>query len=412
MSAPDRITEIRIRGLRTIADLTLPLEGLTVLAGENGTGKSSILEACEILRRAAGPSFFDELHAIHGGASHLLRHGAATLELGVTIHAHRETGLEGARTHELTYDVTLGRPGSSFSISAETVRFTDAPPDVFLLRRAGGAASVNHAYGTTPIDALRDDELALLHPQVVSRQEWVATVAAALAAIDVHVPFEVVPQWITRAHDRRSATRSTIVLQPTRRLERLGANLANAYNAIRVDFDDERWHTTMDLVRLGLGDHVESVKLRPDPGGGSIALWIKLRNRDEQIPASALSDGELAYLAFVALYRLDSRRSLLAFDEPDLHLHPGLLARVADFFESLAEAHPVMIATQSDRLLDCLSDPAHSVRVCDLDPETRATSVRRLDAEALDEWLTRYRGVGELRSAGYLGQVLKDEDPA
>jgi predicted ATPase len=410
MSAQDRITEIRIRGLRTIADLSLPLDGLTVLVGENGTGKSSILEACEILRRAAGPSFFDELHAIHGGALQLLRHGAAALDLGVTIHAERmESGMRVG--YDLIYQITLERPSSSFTIGTETLRFSDAPPDHFLLRRSRDTAVVDHPHGTTHVETLRDDELALVHPQIVSRQDWVATVAAALAAIDVHVPFEVVPRWIARAHDRRSATRSTVVVQPTRRLERLGANLANAYDAIRVDFDEERWHTTMDLVRLGLGDHVESIKLRPDPGGGAIALWLKLRNRDEQIPAAALSDGELAYLAFVALYRLDPRRALLAFDEPDLHLHPGLLARVVDFFESLAETQPVLIATQSDRLLDCLRDPARSVRVCDADPETRATRVRRLDPDALENWLTRYRGLGELRSAGYLRQVLKDEDP-
>ncbi|MFL5356783.1 AAA family ATPase [Archangium sp.] len=51
------ITELRIEGLRTIEKLHLKLDGLTVLIGENGSGKSSIIEACELLRRATSERF-------------------------------------------------------------------------------------------------------------------------------------------------------------------------------------------------------------------------------------------------------------------------------------------------------------------------------------------------------------------
>lgn len=55
MLASDRMSArlvemMRIRGLRTLADVTLPLRGLTVLIGDNGSGKSSILEAFRIAR--------------------------------------------------------------------------------------------------------------------------------------------------------------------------------------------------------------------------------------------------------------------------------------------------------------------------------------------------------------------------
>ncbi len=45
----------------------LSLDRLTVLIGENGTGKSTILEAIELLRRATYPAFLSELNVIHGG---------------------------------------------------------------------------------------------------------------------------------------------------------------------------------------------------------------------------------------------------------------------------------------------------------------------------------------------------------
>lgn len=54
----DRITRVRIRNVRAIVSLDLELtQPITVLIGENGSGKSTILECLELLRRAADPNF-------------------------------------------------------------------------------------------------------------------------------------------------------------------------------------------------------------------------------------------------------------------------------------------------------------------------------------------------------------------
>jgi predicted ATPase len=119
----------------------------------------------------------------------------------------------------------------------------------------------------------------------------------------------------------------------------------------------------------------------------------------------------LSYLAFVALFRLDKKpASLLAFDEPDLHLHPQLLMRVLDFFENMARDRPVLVATHSDRLLDGLQAPERSVVLCELSAEG-ATRLVRPDAKALARWLERYRGLGDLRGAGHAASVLTKPEP-
>ena len=53
----DRIRRISVKGLRCLEDVTLELGEMTVLIGENGSGKSSIVEACELLRRAGFEQF-------------------------------------------------------------------------------------------------------------------------------------------------------------------------------------------------------------------------------------------------------------------------------------------------------------------------------------------------------------------
>ncbi len=60
-SDPSVITKIRIENFKSIADLTLKLGRVTVLIGENGSGKSNILEAIGFAAAAAGNKLDDEV---------------------------------------------------------------------------------------------------------------------------------------------------------------------------------------------------------------------------------------------------------------------------------------------------------------------------------------------------------------
>lgn len=404
-----KLTSLTITGLRTIDRLVLPLGGLVVLAGENGAGKSSIIEALELCRRLGSPNFFSALNSTHGGVNGLLRHGAPALSLDIEV----DLTPPGGASLGASYGLVLQRQGLGFGL-LEMFRVAEGRggPSRNIFVRSGRRASVWAGASASPVetvlapedvptDLLLTELSGALAPHPAIRQ-----VRDLLAAIEVHLPFEVTPSWAARAHQRPSATRGAVLLQPAERLEMFGSNLANAYFTLRNEHGREHWETTMDLVRLGLGGHVESVNTRADPGGGSVALTLKLAGRDPLLPVYALSDGQLAYLCFVAMVRLNPVRSLLAFDEPELHMHPELLVRLVQFFEEMAQTHPVIVATHSDVLLDALSDPAASVRVCELD--NGETRLSQLDEPALRTWLERYRGVGQLRGEGLLGALLRD----
>jgi predicted ATPase len=393
------ITELRVAGLRTLEDVRLPLRGLSVLIGDNGSGKSSLFEACKILQRAVWSTFLQQFHHLHGGLA-LLRVGAPRLRLGVTVESP---------SGPLLYDLSLAPRGAFAMIEEE--RLMRGGPDgalapLFvrqgaLLREADLSAREVPDQGQ-PILARR--ALALTDAR---RAEAVAQVAEALDGIQVHLPFEVLPVWAARSLDRKSALRGASTFEPTQQLSRLGTNLASAYHALKNDFGAEHWQETLGYIRLGLGQDIEDVSTAPSGGSGEIWLRVKFEGQEEQIWASQLSDGMLAYLAFVALFRLAGRAplSLLAFDEPDLHLHPHLLLRVLDFMDALSRTFPVVLATHSDRLLDGLPDPASAAVLCELD-HTRATRLLRPDPDALRAWLERYRGIGSLRSEGYESAIM------
>jgi predicted ATPase len=433
------ITELRIEGLRTLEKIRLKLDGLTVLIGDNGTGKSSIIEACELLHRAANERFLDEFYAIHGGLSSLLRQGAPCLKLGVTIKPdpadHPDQATDDWRQFErVEYDILLNPEGGAFASLEETVRAyprkgsplartwsrkiqtSKTASSIILVHRRGTKyTTFESPQASLDVQIAPNAPLpAQVNLYVHSESSYTALqiIASHLRAIRVHIPFEVLPGWVARALDRKSALRTSIPFAPARHLEKLGINLANSFHALKNNFGQDEWNQTLEYVRLGLGNHIEDVTTWADPGGGNVGLSLKLRNLDQQIPSSQLSDGMLSYLAFVALFRLhDGVPALMALDEPDLHLHPRLLMRVLDMFESMARRFPVLVSTHSDRLLDGLSEPARSVVLCELD-DRQATHLLRPNPRLLAKWLERYRGLGDIRGEGHEASVFTREDKA
>jgi predicted ATPase len=395
---------MRIRGLRTLADVTLQLGGLTVLIGDNGTGKSSILEALRIARLIVGGEFINRLSAEHALAPAVSRN---TSEVKLDLRVEKASrnfvyslsfnpaarSITHEAIHELAQDVDVRSAASRSDAHPLIVRGADQ------LRIAGVEQSQHVASVLSVFDYFG------LVPSV----EGVAVVREALEGIDVHLPFEVMPGWAARATGRRAFVREPQVLDPIHRLDLFASNLANVYHHLR-NSDSQRWRVTLELLQLGLGPELQDVLL-PVVGGGHVSLVLELRGLGH-VQAFQLSGGQLAYLAFVALVQLDQGRTLLAFDEPEHHLHPGLLGRVVQLLEDAGSRYPVVLATHSDRLLDFVPDPVSAVRVCELDSQHRMV-LRQLDRSQLDKWTDRYSGLGELRAAGQLSSVIGvDEDDA
>jgi predicted ATPase len=401
----DRLARISINNLRSIAAVRLDLAPVTVLIGENGSGKSTIIEAMELLRRASDPGFFQQFYSIHRGMSGLLRAGQGSLALGVNV-----VDDEG-KNPPLRYVFSLSFKAGSAEVNGEHLWqqpvSDEAPARVVFSRGPTEGIVLDDQFQRLPLSAgvMAPDRLLITSFGAAPPNRSIARLLVVLRGIEVHLGMDTLAQWAAQSIQRPSPLRGAGLLVPAERLSLLGHNLASAWFALRNDFDEAHWQHTMALVRLGLGDAIDSVNTRADPGGGSIALWLKRRDLDAPLPAANLSDGQLSWLAFVAMARLHRGRSLLAIDEPELHLHPALLGRAVALLSSLEGPAPVVLSTHSDRILELLDDPVASVRVCGLEPGGR-TSLSVLDREGLARWLEEYGDLGQLRASGYLPRVL------
>lgn len=426
-TSPDRprpaskLLRLHIQGLRVIDTLELELRPMNVFIGDNGSGKSTVLEALELLRKAAtlrGDAFIDELARAHGG-HRLFQRGpqgeTSRLVLGVTANLGRAT-----RYH---YQLTLeAERGGWPQIVAEHLYYEPEPghaEPLRILERRGGKAWVfvhrtreqrSVPVGNGPMLA-RDD---LLFEEATddgdaspNLQEAQPRLRELLTGVRVHPPTALSPTWIRAPQESAPAIRGPATVRPARTVERGGTNLPNIYHALRNQKTGHSWpwSDVLEYLQLGLGRELRDVLIEPSPSGGefSIALdWDGVGT----LTTSELSDGQLAYLYWVAVLAF-GEGSLLAFDEPDNHLHPALVGRLVDLAVRASAERPVILCTHSDRLLDALGEPLDSVVLFERARE--GTRAFRPDATQLAHWLEKYTGLGAARAEGYGSMIFTEE---
>ena len=91
---------------------------------------------------------------------------------------------------------------------------------------------------------------------------------------------------------------------------------------------------------------------------------------------------------------------LVCIEEPEIGLHPDALPHLADLLVDACQRMQLIVTTHSDILVSALSEVPEAVVVCERDD--RGTHLRRLDPEALKEWLEDY-SLGGLWLTGELG---------
>lgn len=122
--------------------------------------------------------------------------------------------------------------------------------------------------------------------------------------------------------------------------------------------------------------------------------------QDVPFTASALSDGTLRFicLATVLLQPEEFMPAAIIIDEPELGLHPYAITVLGGLMKSAAGRHQLIVSTQSVELVNEFE--AEDLIV--VDKQANASVLRRLDVDALREWLAEY-SLGELWKKNLLG---------
>jgi predicted ATPase len=371
-ATPATLTRLHVERFRALRDVTLELTPLTVLVGPNQAGKSTILDAIDLLRSAADKDLYPGLVRRRGGFSRIAWRG----EDPGSIHVAAD--LRPAAGPVLRYELVLAGAGAEdYLVAHERIYRQHGDDWQIALDVDRGRAEIRGRVFPAP----DRHELFITQVPALFTLPEIETVRAALAPMAVYPHLSAAAAWASvETPGMRGPTRP----EPGARLMPTGVNLVAALHSLREE-SPEQWELFIEITRRVFPE-LEDIRL-PSAVRGYVQLSWKDRRFESSFDASDLSDGTLAFLASLCAL-MQPGASLVAIDEPERHLHPEALYRLLGAARLRSDSHPVVFATQSDRLLGFLDDiPESIVAVRQGD---NGTELVRPDPESLQEWLEKF----------------------
>ena len=339
------IKSLRIQNLRCFQDCEVPLGPLTVLVGTNGSGKTTFLQAVQLLSKCS-PGMEVKLDSkllnemgLELGGSLVWRNSEETpaelpIVLRATCHLSDETTPE---PREFGLEATIG-PGDFGAIRAQFVDPHDESEG-----RAPRSAARSQGWArraTRPVQYYRLDPRALKEP------------------------VELDP----------SRPDSSRVLGPQG--HGFSTFLLNSLAADRATFFEFETEFYKRFPEFG--------KLRIDPPGSRKHGLAFKTIHGEVFPASGASDGAMLGLAFLAIAHQPDAPRILLVEEPENGVHFNKLREIMDTLRAVTtdKGIQVIVTTHSPYLLD-LVEP-EEVRLFSKDPEGAVHAVRMADIPDMD----------------------------
>ncbi|MCA9491326.1 MAG: AAA family ATPase [Myxococcales bacterium] len=341
---PVRVNEISLvdfRGFEQL-DLALPAGGLTVFAGVNGSGKSSILAAIASLLPAI-PGIFAGIHKKwHPSNVDNIRHGADSGYRGLLLGiGDRDVGWGFREVHEgtprsngLAPDDPAWQPLSEMKERLEAGEAVDLPVVTFL-----------HASSTR-------ERPVLLEPEVLHDR-----LAAYAGAFDIEADhFAALEEWFVRRENLENE------LKVTRR--KLGLELPELAAVRRA---------ITSFLELLRADDLKDLRAMRGPADAPMAETsgrLVIHKGDTPLFLDQLSDGERRLLVLVTDL---ARRMAVAnphlddpltspgvglVDEIEMHLHPSWQRRVVPALRATFPQMQFILTTHSPQVLASVEDSA------------------------------------------------------
>ncbi|KUI00854.1 AAA family ATPase [Mycobacterium sp. IS-3022] len=351
---------VAIRGYRSLRDIVLPLAGLTVVTGANGTGKSSLYRALRLLADCGRGEVIGSL-AREGGLESVLWAGpeqpSGARRTG-RVEGTTRTGpvsLEmGFASDDFGYLVDLGLPqmaghGSLFGRDPEIKReVVFAGP---VMRSSSTLVRRTREYVEASAESGRGfDKLSQSLPPYRS-------VLAEFAHPGAHPELAAVRDRLRNWRfydgfrvDAAAPSRQRTVGTRTPVLSDDGSDLAAAIQTIlEAGFDD---------LQRAIADAFDGAAVSVAVHDGLFDLQLQQRGMLRPLRAAELSDGTLRFLLWAAALLSPQPPSLMVLNEPETSLHPELVRPLASLIRAATGGTQVVVVTHSKALLEHLDTVA------------------------------------------------------
>lgn len=394
------ITRIYIENFKAIYKAAdFDIQPFTIFIGNNGTGKSSIVEALRALQ-TAGKSGLNEAFKEWGGLDKIMNYNAAVPQSGTDLKMlfHPLTIGLSALVNEKTFDynvkINVGPDGVYYVVEEETLHCNGTPvftaeaytkenrPNAIFFKTYSG--KITHwpnynpnrlflGYHSPPISAELDEFTKYV-------EEW---------------------QFLyLNAHKMGRPVQQERVFR-TVKLDYEGGNIAD-YLLWLKNQGQEYLDSLIDKMRFVL-PYITDLQphILEETINREVELLLKEDHKNSQpLPGWLLSSGTLRILALLAMFETPKKPSVLFVDEVENGLDPRTLALLLSQVESVFsdKSMQVVFTTHSPYLLDLV--PLESVIVAEKDNEGSTYHIPNNEA-SLKLWRDKF-SPGRLYTMGKL----------
>jgi predicted ATPase len=373
------LKRVKIQGYKSLVDVEVKLQPLSVLFGPNAAGKSNFLDALQLLARIATSARLRDAFAFSyrgtpsesfffgsDGVQGLLTKEKALFSIEVDVELSQsvidtvnliikdidasEELPSPIRERYLRYHISIAllpQTGVLY-IADEYLAPLNDQGDLMQERKfLHWDGSYRRGEGLKPVHMKEQQAVSFLSPYSSYPQFYVSTLKLYLVAIR-----EELNNWLFFYLEPRERMRIPGPIKEVRHIGLMGEELAAFLNTLRA-LDEPQFKAVEKALHL----------LVPSFTGIDISfsrtgeVELSLMQGKTPISASILSEGTLRMLGLLALGGAKEPPTLLGFEEPENGIHPDRLDLVATLLKTLADdGTQVIVTTHSPTLLDLLPE--------------------------------------------------------
>ncbi|HEX8210377.1 MAG TPA: AAA family ATPase [Longimicrobium sp.] len=344
------ITRLRASNFRSIEWIDLKLGPLNVLVGQNGVGKSNIIDALRFIRDCLTKGV-DQALLDRGGMGAVQRFGSQSPDSDILLEVECTFG-----RYEVLYGFTLApNPRTEYKILEEhlQVRSTESGAVIGVLHLVNGQWIGDAISNELQLRSYPDTELHML------RTWWLYM---GLLPAD--------PEWAVRATFGLVADMSFYNISPESLrtpqqivsespFDEKGRNLAAVLRSVKRGEGPELNDIEGALARLvdglrsydihNVGSYLVTRLHYEFPDVTTAADQARVTRLASDLAQE--SDGTLRILSILAALYQKPSRGLVVIEEPEINIHPGALGVIADLLQEARLRSQILVTTHNPDLI-------------------------------------------------------------